>query len=398
MNDLYRETFGEIHASEALRQEVLSMTKQEKAAAKRQIPRMLLIAAIVVLVLAGTALAAAAPGIRQWFSQQWTQETGRPIHTDQLGLIDQLSDEVGVSVESGGVTVTVDSVTRGEDVIWFLLRYDGLPPEEELEKRLNALERPQPNEESTRKVFTINGTEVIMGEAVDLWEEELNSPRNYRLGKATISFAPAIVDPDFYAWSLEQDSVRADGSMMALLEYTPKLVGEATLQDALDVTLELPELQWGTSSVRQVPVAEGPWTLTFSLPAIEPSESLTTGGGAAWGTPPHDTTGLGYWDSSTMGPPPAEEMAFRDIQVTPTGFTVFWTDPEQTTRLYTSGFWYLRMEDSTELRADPNGWIYCDLPGSQRVSRFIWPVPVDLGQAKSLEYRYRDEVRTFDLQ
>ena len=36
MNDLYRKTFDEIHASEALRQEVLNMTKQEKAAARRQ--------------------------------------------------------------------------------------------------------------------------------------------------------------------------------------------------------------------------------------------------------------------------------------------------------------------------------------------------------------------------
>ena len=55
MNDLYWKTFDEIHASEALRQEVLNMTKQEKAAAKRQVPRILLITAIVVLVLVGTA-------------------------------------------------------------------------------------------------------------------------------------------------------------------------------------------------------------------------------------------------------------------------------------------------------------------------------------------------------
>ena len=64
MNDLYRKTFDEIHASDALRQEVLNMTKQERAMAKRQIPRMVLIAAIVVLALAGTALAAAIAGIQ----------------------------------------------------------------------------------------------------------------------------------------------------------------------------------------------------------------------------------------------------------------------------------------------------------------------------------------------
>ena len=126
-----------MHASEALRQEVLNMTGQETTTVKRQVPRMLLIATVVVLVLAGTALAAAVPGIRQWFSQQWRLETGRPIRTDQLGLIDRLTDAVGASAESCGITVTVDSVTRGEDVIWFLLEIDGdLPSREELEALL----------------------------------------------------------------------------------------------------------------------------------------------------------------------------------------------------------------------------------------------------------------------
>ena len=128
------------------------MTKQEKAVVRRQIPRMVLIAAIVALVLAGTALAAAIPGIQEWFGQQWMKETGRPINTDQMGLNDQLSDAVGVSATVDGVTVTVDSVTRGEDVIWFLLRYDGLPPEEELERALGPIEKPQPKEESESTV------------------------------------------------------------------------------------------------------------------------------------------------------------------------------------------------------------------------------------------------------
>ena len=248
MNDLYRKTFDEIHASEALRQEVLNMTKQEKAAARRQAPRMLLIAAIVALVLAGTALAAAVPGIRQWFSQQWTQETGQPIHTDQLGLIDQLSDAVGVSVESGGVTVTVDSVTRGENVIWFLLRYDGLPPEEELERALGPIEKPQPKEESesTVRKETINGTEVSVGSAEDMWEYLVDGPRNYNFGRWNVTFDPEITDPLFSSTGgIRQTNDLQNGSMTVLLAHYPTLTGEATLLDALDVTLELPELKWG---------------------------------------------------------------------------------------------------------------------------------------------------------
>lgn len=55
------------------------------------------------------------------------------------------------------------------------------------------------------------------------------------------------------------------------------------------------------------------------------------------------------------------------------------------------------MKDGTEVRLDTSGGMYTDLPGGERVSRFLWPVPVDLNQAKSLEYRYGEEVQAFDL-
>lgn len=399
MNDLYRKTFDEVHASEALRQEVLNMTKQEKAAVRRQIPRMTLIAAIVALVLAGTALAAAVPGIRQWFSQQWTQQTGQPIHTDQLGLIDQLSDAVGVSVESGGVTVTVDSVTRGENVIWFLLRYDGLPPEEELERELGPIEKPQPKEGSTLNKQTINGTTVITGSAEDMWEYLVNSPRSYNFGMWNVTFDPEITDPLFSSTGgIRQTNDLQNGSMTVLLAHYPTLTGEATLLDALDVTLELPELKWGIAGLKEVTVTEGPAALHFSLPAIKPAKPLTTGGGTALGNPqPNFDSGPQYWDSSTMGPKPTEEMAFLRTQVTPTGLTVFWADEEQTMRINQTGDWYLMMADGTELWAEICLSVYNNLPDGQRVSQFVWPVPVDLGQAKSLEYRYGETVQSYDL-
>lgn len=396
MNDLYRETFDEIHASEALRQEVLNMTKQEKAIAKRQIPRMLLIAAIVVLVLAGTALAAAAPGIRQWFSQQWTQQTGQPIHTDQLGLIDQLSDAVGVSAESGGITMTVDSVTRGENVIWFLLRYDGLPPEEELERALGPIEKPQPKEESesTVRKETINGTEVSVGSAEDMWEYLVDGPRNYNFGRWNVTFDPEITDPLFSSTGGTRQSSDPNGSMTILPAHYPTLTGEATLLDALDVTLELPELKWGIEGLKEIAVTKGPVALRFSLPAIKPAKPLTTGGGMARGRPLLD---VDYWDSSTMGPYPTEEMAFLGTQVTATGLTVSWAEEEQTMRLFTAGDWYLVMADGAEIRAETNLSMYNDLPDGQRVSQFVWPVPANLDQAKSLEYRYGEDVLPLEL-
>ena len=56
MQNIYRETFEQIHASEQLRKEVANVPKQEKAAFRHRISKAGLIAA--ALALAGTVLAA----------------------------------------------------------------------------------------------------------------------------------------------------------------------------------------------------------------------------------------------------------------------------------------------------------------------------------------------------
>ena len=98
-----------------------------------------------------------------------------------------------------------------------------------------------------------------------------------------------------------------------------------------------------------------------------------------------------------MGPLPTEEMAFLRTKVTPTNLTIYWADREQTERLHKAGDWYLVMQDGTDVRLDTSGGMYTDLPGGERVSRFVWPVPVDLRQAESLEYRYGEDVLPLEL-
>lgn len=394
MNDLYRKTFDEIHASDALRQEVLNMTKQEKAVVRRQIPRMVLIAAIVALVLAGTALAAAIPGIQEWFGQQWMKETGRPIHTDQMGLIDQLSDAVGVSATVDGVTVTVDSVTRGEDVIWFLLRYDGLPPEEELEELLGAPEQPPEEDSLDSQVTAVVGDVTITAGVSGPSETPSSQSPDYRFGRGCkLTTDPAVSDGTYSEWATFQNAVREDGTMTVLMRHRIEPLEGGSLLDAADVTLELPGLNWG-----EIPVT-GAFTLEFSLPAIQPTKSLTTGGGTTLGEPSlrDIDPSLEFWNTNTMGPLPTEEMAFLRTKVTPTNLTIYWADREQTERLHKTGDWYLVMQDGTEVRLDTSGGMYTDLPGGQRVSRFVWPVPVDLRQAESLEYRYGEDVLPLEL-
>lgn len=125
MQNIYRETFEQIHASEQLRKEVANVPKQEKAAFRHHISKAGLIAAALALALAGTVLAVASPTLWWWFEQKWEEETGSSMTESHPG--DRRPDpKVGESVTSGDVTVTVDSITVGSSQIWALLDSDGL--------------------------------------------------------------------------------------------------------------------------------------------------------------------------------------------------------------------------------------------------------------------------------
>ena len=62
MEKKYQELFDQVHASPALRMEVLHMKERERTG-RRRMPAAALIAALLVAVLAGTALAAGAMGL-----------------------------------------------------------------------------------------------------------------------------------------------------------------------------------------------------------------------------------------------------------------------------------------------------------------------------------------------
>ena len=178
----YQRAFDHVTASDDLERKVLDMTSYEKKALRRRIPRAALIAAILALLLAGTALAAATPGIQDWFRQYWQETAGdAPMTAEQEAAIGQMTQSVGSSAksdgpeaeageapaaletlppeeeplpetpsggdpaeaaggnqasapaanggkpaaEAGGATVTLDSVTVGEKHLWILLHMNG---------------------------------------------------------------------------------------------------------------------------------------------------------------------------------------------------------------------------------------------------------------------------------
>ena len=169
MRTNYQRAFDHVAASDRLKEEVRNMTRQEKRTVRRQAPRALIAAALVALLLAGTALAAGVPSIRDWFRQYWQEATGQAeMDAAQAAAVDGLTQSVGSQAagqereedvftelpgaageetaptagpksgtpapadqgESAGttaseITVTVDSVTAGKTNLWILLHVSG---------------------------------------------------------------------------------------------------------------------------------------------------------------------------------------------------------------------------------------------------------------------------------
>lgn len=86
------------------------------------------LAAILTTLLIGAGVAAIRYGdsIQNWFHHSWEAITGRQMSEEQAAIIDHLSQELELSQEVGGVTVSVDSATVGYDNFFLLLRVDGL--------------------------------------------------------------------------------------------------------------------------------------------------------------------------------------------------------------------------------------------------------------------------------
>lgn len=103
MRTPYQEAFDHVTASERLKDEVLDMTKREKQDLCRRIPKFILIAAVIALLLAGTALAVNIPNLQDWFRQYWADATGE-------GLINPQQEEV-----MNSVTQSVDATSNMEN-------------------------------------------------------------------------------------------------------------------------------------------------------------------------------------------------------------------------------------------------------------------------------------------
>ncbi len=221
----YQAAFSHIRASETLRTEVLNMKPEtrEFRFPKRRL-RPLLIAAACFCLLAGTALAIALNGtLLSYFETQWQAITGRSMEPSQSQLIQSLTTNIGDRVTSGGNTMTLESVTLGENSVWILLR----------------LEAPATTF-TQRNFYGFYGFDCA------------------------ITPSPVPENTGFMGLTIQSETVNDDGSLSILLLLDTALPTDTALNYGnFTLTMQLHNLIDRTSAELRT-VAEGTWD--FSIP------------------------------------------------------------------------------------------------------------------------------------
>lgn len=332
MKNLYRETFDQVHASDALRKEVANMTKRERKPLARRLPRTILVAAVLLVALTGTVLAAVGmpETLRGWFAQEWQEETGQDISQEQLAVIDHLTQAVGVSDTQNSTTVTLDSVTVGNSSLWMMLTVSGA------------------FEENEDLRYHFGGTDMILTPNPD---EQTNTPGSY-------------------GFDYPYAQVLPDGRLMILIRFQVDLAGLASLADEpREAELLVSDVVCNDltrSGDEDVVLAEGDWTLRFTLEPrpgdlVELSGPIPVQGRH---TETQETKSVDIWD----------------VRLTATDITYVQSQEDQMYDVRP----FLVLDDGSLIRSGGGSARFRDEAYTEWSSVSYWPVPVDLDQVTAL--------------
>ena len=327
---------------EAMLADLLSETKEVAGMnKKRKISTTALAAAAVAAVLlAGTALAVAfdLPEIlADWFGQRWEEKSGGAVEEGQMELFNRLTQPVGESDTVNGVTVTVDSVTVGDNTMWMLFVVDGL------EGPL-----PEPGED---------------------WEHM------YRTGHDEWMIKP-LEDRRFYGYltRIHSAEVTEDGRLCLIASFTLQINGKPSFLDGCYGDCVIGEIAYGDQVL-----AKGPWKLLFITKPVKGFEYLTL-----------DTAQF----PATNGDQDIL-VEVEDVQISITGIHYkYQLDPAcKTSQDYRIKEISLVLQDGTEVGTDFQIGEMGLVKGSMdeeynlthhKIENRVWPVPVDLDQIKAL--------------
>ncbi len=323
------------------------MTKQEKTQVVRKISVSFILAAALTVLLAGTALAAAAgvpETLREWFGQQWTEAGGgEEMPREQSKVVDRLVQPVDVTVINKGVAVTLDSVTPGEGGLWLMYKVKG-----------DALK----GKEVDRWHFRI---EELEGE---LMEKEI---KDDSLG---ISILTSVGGPV---------GITEDGAEVFLMFYdAPRGVN---FLEGGDLEFRLEDIRmlgkWDGKEGSPLPIVgtvEAKWILPFTLAPTENEKALMVKSAKV----PCEADGT---DGSRKA---AELKEIKDIRVTALGVS-YVEDRKADEERYVVDDVALMLEGGVEIGSNSTGPVMADSDGEKLCTR-CWELPVDLSKVESVRF------------
>lgn len=374
MRTKYQQAFDHVAASDRLKEEVRNMTKQEKRALRRQVPRALIAAALVALLLAGTALAASVPGIQDWFRQYWQEATGQAeMDKAQTAAVDGLTQSVG-SQAAGQETEEHGPAGEPEAEAEAGTQADpGAAPDAAAS---GAADQPESvPAATTASEVTVTVDSVTAGKS-NLWmlvhiSGEYEAGKNYSFWSGRLEGAPKKVLEDMglvvqtgIIFSRDGTRVLEDGSLEMLMRYeSPDPTADLTESRTMTLVLE------NLTADREV-LVEGRWEVPISLSATETQPPLVLENV----TVPLTEDGV------------TRRVTYQKAEVSATGvqLTCAPQDWKDALAFYDVA---LVLKDGSEVPSQGgNASWEGEADASFYVGSYTWKLPVDLDQAAALRF------------
>lgn len=280
MRTPYQEAFDHVTASERLKDEVLDMTKREKQDLCRRIPKFILIAAVIALLLAGTALAVNIPNLQDWFRQYWADATGEGLMNPQQ---EEVMNSVTQSVDATSNMENGAEDTSSEDTFSEGTLPEAASPGDAPTQEADSAGTADPSQSpaagqapATSQVpnVTISLDSVATGEDT-LWmlvhvTGNYEPGKRYSFRRGELLGAP---EKEFSELGItvssgvtaERYEILDDGSLQILLHYQC-LNSSADLTQGGTYELQLEDLMMDRN-----PIQKGQWNLSFSLDNVATS-------------------------------------------------------------------------------------------------------------------------------
>lgn len=223
---LYQTAFSQVGPSQQIRERVAALQGTVPTTQKHYVRRLsgVMTAAVVLAALLGCAAVTAVYGgsIQGFFSHYWKAVYDRPMSDGQAAVIDHLTQDISQSQTVGGVTVTVDSATVGDDTFFLLLRVEG---------------------------------------------QKFSKRYSYAFDEMSMTFSPDPVSEGgggLGGFGFQYQGLDGDGSLLMMLDMN-YAAAEVFVPDTSPLSVELTLTDLTQGNGRGTVLSEGVWSFTFSL-------------------------------------------------------------------------------------------------------------------------------------